>query len=295
MGIGRIEKLGAGVGYRPRFHEAFLGEGAPPTEVSWVEVITENFLPGPECRDTLYIQNLRRLREKIPVALHGVSLSLGSAEPLDPGYLKQLSWLEREIEPWLVSDHLCWTGIAGENLFDLLPFPYSKEALALVTGKVQRVQELLRRSIAVENITYYSVPAGSEMPETEFLNELARTTGCRLLLDVNNIYVNSVNHGTDPLDFLLSLDLRHVAQVHLAGHSRGRNGLLLDTHGAPVAEEVWRLFERLLASTGALPAMIERDENIPDWEEMAPELFRLKTLLEKGAPHEPARLAAPNP
>lgn len=293
MSITRIRALGgAGVGYRPEFAEAFFGEEDPG--VSWVEVITENFLPD-NGHDTLYIQNLRRLREKFPVALHGVSLSLASAEPVNHLYLKQLAWLEREIEPWIVSDHLCWTGLNGENLFDLLPFPYSREALELVAGKVARVQDLLGRPLALENITYYAKPRGSEMTEADFLNALVKRTGCRLLLDVNNIYVNSVNLGINPLAYLSSLDLKSVAQVHLAGHTKTREGLLLDTHGAPVAEEVWALYEWLQARVGHVPAMIERDENIPDWLEMRPELERLAAIQAKGARREFARVAEPRP
>lgn len=300
MQIGKIEKLGAGVGYRPAFHDAFLGEesaaglGENPPPVSWLEVITENYLPE-NGRDTRYIQNLRRLREKFPVALHGVSLNLASADPLNPIYLKQLAWLEREIEPWLVSDHLCWTGVGNENLFDLLPFPFSKEALLHVAEKIQRVQDLLRRPLAVENITYYSKPAGDEMGEERFLNELARLTGCRFLLDLNNIYVNSVNHGLDPRDYLRRLDLAHVAQVHLAGHARAANGLLLDTHGAPVAQEVWNLYEWFQERAGILPTMVERDENIPEWAELAPEVARIKAIQLRGARRESPRVAAPGP
>jgi uncharacterized protein len=292
--IVKIPKLGVGVGYRPAFHDAFLGEDSASPEVSWVEVITENFLPE-NGRDTFYTQILRRLRERIPVALHGVSLSLGSTDPLHAGYLDRLAWLEREIEPWLVSDHLCWTGAGGENLFDLLPLPASKEALDIVAANVQRVQDKLRRPLAVENITYYSRPAGSEMGEEQFLNELARRTGCKFLLDLNNIHVNSVNHGLEPRDYLRRLDLRHVAQVHLAGHAKTATGLLLDTHGAPVSEEVWSLYEWFQVRAGALPTMIERDENIPDWEELVPELRRLASIQRKGAQRETPRVAARNP
>jgi uncharacterized protein (UPF0276 family) len=293
MGLGKINEIGVGVGYRPAFHDAFLLGGAPPAEVSWVEVITENFLPE-NGRDTLYIQNLRRLRERLPVALHGVSLSLASAAPLDPAYLGQLAWLEREIEPWLVSDHLCFTGYT-ENLFDLLPFPLSKEALAHVGARVQEVQELLRRPLALENITYYARPAGNDYGEAEFLNALASQTGCRLLLDINNIYVNAANLGQNPRAFLEVLDHRHVAQVHLAGHSRTETGLLLDTHGAPVAEEVWALYEWFQRKAGLVPVMIERDENIPEWEELVPELRRLAAIRAKGGRLEVPGMAEPRP
>jgi uncharacterized protein len=282
MGIGENNQMGVGVGYRPEFAPAFFSD-APP-DLSWIEVVTENFLPE-NGRDTIYLQNLRRLRARFPVALHGVSLNLGSTDPLSDLYLSQLAWLEREIEPWIVSDHLCWTGVGGKNLFDLLPLPYSGQAFALVAEKIERVQERLRRPLILENITYYGQPVGGEMPEEDFLNGLCARTGCRLLLDLNNVYVNSVNHGFDPSLYLRNLRLENVAQVHLAGFERGASGLLVDTHGTPVCEEVWALYAWLQARTGALPAMIERDDNIPDWAGMAPEIERLRRMQAKGKEH----------
>jgi uncharacterized protein (UPF0276 family) len=275
--------LEAGVGYRPAFRDAFLGGDRP--RVSWIEVITENFFPdrGAETRAR---QTLRLLRRDFPVALHGVGLNLASSDPLNERYLAALAALSSEIEPWLVTDHLCWTGVGGENLFDLLPFPFTGEALELVAAKIGRVQDRLKRPLAVENITFYAHPRGDEMREEEFLNELCARTGCGILLDINNIYVNSRNFGLDPLAYLRALDLRYVAEVHLAGHAEGGGGLLIDTHGAPVKEEVWGLYREALALAGrAPPTMIERDQNIPGWAEMDAELARLRALLaEKGGP-----------
>ncbi len=272
--IAAAQGLGVGVGYRARFSEAFLNTRP---NVSWIEVVTENYLPK-NGRDTRATQTLRRLRRDFPVALHGLGLSLGSAEPLNREYLECLAWLEREMEPFLVTDHLCWTGVAGDNLFDLLPIPCTQEAVALVAGKIQCAQDLLKRPLGIENITYYAQPKGGEMPEADFLNELSERTGCKLLLDVNNIYVNSVNLAVDPLEFLTRLKLGNVAEIHLAGHSKAKNGLLIDTHGAPVAEEVWALYEWVQARVGIVPTMIERDDNIPEWAELEKELAKLQSL-----------------
>lgn len=296
MSIVKLEQLGAGVGYRAELRADFFADPAP--DVSWIEVITENYLPV-KGADTLPLQRLRELRGRYPLALHGVSLNLGSADPLDPLYLKQLAWLERELEPWIVSDHLCWTGVNRENLFDLLPLPSTREALEHVAGRIQRVQDLLQRPLAIENITYYARPSLSEMPEQELLAELVRRTGCRLLLDINNIYVNSVNLGIPPATFLSGLDLSSVAQVHLAGHNLAASGLLLDTHGAPVPEPVWQLYESLLPQLAHAPPMIERDQNIPEWRELEPEVRRLDGLFRsaaeraKGGRLESPRMAEP--
>ncbi|MGZ3660210.1 MAG: DUF692 domain-containing protein [Bdellovibrionota bacterium] len=271
---------GIGVGDPPAYQEAFFS-GEAAKSVSWIEVITENFLPGES--DSRALQSLRRIRDDFPVALHGVGLSLASTDPLSERYLQQLSALSERIEPWLVTDHLCWTGVNQDNLFDLLPFPFSREALDLVAGKISRVQDLLKRPMAVENITFYAHPRGDEMREEEFLNELCRRTGCRILFDVNNIYVNAVNFGLDPLDYIRRLNLKNVAEIHVAGHFERGDGLLIDTHGAPVKREVWELYEKVIALGGLIPTMIERDQNIPAWSEMEAELAHLRSLRKGGA------------
>jgi uncharacterized protein (UPF0276 family) len=283
---------GIGVGYRPDFRDTFLN--GPRPSVSWIEVISENHFRTREGEDTRALQTLRRLRRDFPVALHGVGLNLASADPLDERYLKELSFLVGVAQPWLVTDHLCWTGRGRENLFDLMPFPFTLSALDLVAGKIQRVQDALKRQIAVENLTFYTHPRGDEMREEEFLNQLCARTGCRQLLDINNIYVNSRNFGLDPMEYLRRIDLRNVAQVHLAGHSRDSSGLLIDTHGARVIDEVWSLFEAALQLMGPVPTMIERDQNIPEWSEMETELERLRQLRApflKEERHESSRMA----
>jgi uncharacterized protein (UPF0276 family) len=266
-----------GVGYRPAFRDAFLS-GAARASVGWIEVITENFLPLADGSDTRALQTLCALRRELPVALHGVGLNLASADALEPRYLAALAGLASRVEPFLVTDHLCWTGVNHENLFDLLPFPFTAAALEHVAEKISRVQELLKRPMAVENITYYAQPAGDEMPEEEFLNQLCARTGCQLLLDINNIYVNQVNLGVDPGRYLSRLRLENVAEVHLAGHFERADGLLIDTHGAPVKQEVWDLYASVLPRLKSARTMIERDQNIPEWEVMAAELARLRSI-----------------
>lgn len=281
---------GVGVGYRPGFHSDFFSAQKP--DVSWIEVITENYLPR-RGEITRPIQNLRLLRKDYPVALHGVSLSLGSPEPISRDYLERVKWLEQDIDPWLVSDHLCWTGTAGENLHDLLPLPFTEEALRLVAGKIHLVQDFLQRPIAIENISYYLKPSQSEMGEAEFMNQLHRRTGCRFLLDLNNIYVNAYNLGLGPRDFLSRLNLEQVAEIHLAGHSVDANGVKVDTHGAPVHEDVWALYEWVQQKIGRVPTMIERDSNIPGWAELNAELDILRAIQGKGDRREAIRLASP--
>jgi uncharacterized protein (UPF0276 family) len=269
--------LGIGVGYRPSFRNAFL-QGSVRPDVSYIEVITENYFPGNERA----LQTLRQLRTHYPVALHGVGLNLASTDPLDERYLANLKNLSDEIQPWLVTDHLCWTGVNRENLFDLFPFPFTPESLVLVAANVARVQDLLKRHVAVENITYYAHPEGDLMAEEEFLNELCSRTGCRLLLDVNNVYVNAKNFGLDPRAYFLRLELKNVAEIHLAGHFERSDGTFMDTHGAPVKNEVWELYRHVIERAGLIPTMIERDQNIPAWSEMEAEIALLSDIR-KGA------------
>lgn len=265
-----FNSLGIGVGLRPDHYSLFMS-GPPPKSVSWVEVITENFFsPRP-------FQNLKKIRERIPVVFHGVSMSLGSAEPLDNSYLSRLKNLVRRIEPEWVSDHLCWTGIDGENLHDLLPLPYTAEAVRTVSEKIQKVQDTLGRRILIENVSSYAEFETSEMSEAEFLSAVCASADCGILLDVNNIYVNSVNHGIDAEAYIRAIDPRRVAQLHLAGHSEN-DGRLIDTHDAPVCEEVWNLACLAVRRFGPVSAMIERDANIPAWEALEQELERLRGI-----------------
>lgn len=255
---------GFGLGLRPEHYRDFAG-GSP--RVDWLEILTENYLvPGGKP-----LAWLDRIRARHPIAMHGVSLSIAGTDPLDEEYLRALEALVARVEPAWVSDHLCWTGVDGFNLHDLLPVPFTRDALAHVASRVDRVQDRLRRTLVLENVSSYRRFECDEMAEWDFLAELARRTGCGLLLDVNNVHVNAVNHGFDARRFLDALPVGSVRQVHLAGHTD--NGThLVDTHDAPVCEAVWRLYEHAVRRFGAVPAMIERDDRIPPLEELLAEL-----------------------
>ena len=255
---------GFGLGMR-RPHYAHYVAGEAP--VDFVEVISENFMvAGGRPIDTLM-----RARAHYPVALHGVSLSVGSAETRSDDYLDRLKALVDRIEPAVVSDHLCWTGIGGFNSHDLLPVPLTEPALDIVCRAIDRAQSHLQRPMLFENPSSYIAFAGT-MPEWEFLSEMVRRTGCGLLLDVNNIFVSATNHGLDPHGWLDGLPLHAVGQIHLAGHSQGEHGLI-DTHDAPVDPAVWALYAEVIRRTGPLPTMIERDGNIPALDALADELM----------------------
>jgi uncharacterized protein len=255
---------GFGLGLRTPHYEAMLNE---PHDIDWLEVITDNYLvPGGKPLDYL-----ERFRERYPLVMHGVSLSIGSTDALDFNYLADVRALADRIEPHWISDHLCWTGVEGRNLHDLLPLPYTEEALASVVARVGRVQEALGRQILLENVSSYLTYRSSEMNEWEFLREVAQRADCAILLDINNIYVSSVNHGFDPLTYLHAIPKSRVRQFHLAGHS-DLGGHLIDTHDHPIAPPVWDLYGAAVAHFGAVPTMIERDDNIPDLSELVAEL-----------------------
>jgi uncharacterized protein (UPF0276 family) len=255
---------GFGLGLRAPHYEAMLNE---PHHIDWLEVITENYLvPGGKP-----LHYLQRIRERFPLVMHGVSLSIGSTDPIDFEYLAQVRTLAARIEPHWISDHLCWTGVEGRNLHDLLPLPYTEEALITVAARVGQVQDALGRQILLENVSSYLTFHASEMSEWEFLREVARRADCAILLDINNIYVSSVNHGFDPLTYLQAIPKDRVRQFHLAGHI-DLDGHLIDTHDHPIAGPVWDLYGAAVEQFGAVPTMIERDDNIPSLDELAAEL-----------------------
>ncbi len=255
---------GFGLGLRTPHYEVMLNE---PHDIDWLEVITENYLvPGGKPLDYL-----ERIRERFPLVMHGVSLSIGSTDPLDCKYLADVRALAARIELHWISDHLCWTGIEGRNLHDLLPLPYTEEALAAVVARVGQVQDALGRQILLENVSSYLTYQASEMSEWEFLREVAQRADCAILLDINNIYVSSVNHGFDPLTYLHAIPKSRVRQFHLAGHS-DLGGHLIDTHDHPIVEPVWNLYGAAVAHFGTVPTMIERDDNIPELGELVAEL-----------------------
>jgi uncharacterized protein (UPF0276 family) len=259
-----MKLAGFGLGLRTPHYEAVLNESHA---IDWLEVITDNYLvPGGKP-----LHYLERIRERYPLVMHGVSLSIGSTDPIDVGYLAGVKALAARIEPCWISDHLCWTGIDGRNLHDLLPLPYTEEALAWVVARVGRIQDILGRQILLENVSSYLAFHASEMSEWEFLREVAERADCAILLDINNIYVSSVNHGFDALAYLKAMPKDRVRQFHLAGHS-DRGGHLIDTHYHPIAPAVWELYRAALAHFGTVPTMIERDDNIPALSELVAEL-----------------------
>jgi uncharacterized protein len=265
--------LGFGLGLRVTHYEAILATHPP---VDWFEVLTENYLV-PGGRPLHY---LTRIRERYPLAMHGVSLSIGSSAPLDREYLRQLKALAQRIEPAWISDHLCWTGVAGRNTHDLLPLPYTEEALASVVERVRAVQDFLGRRILLENVSSYVAFGDSHLTEWQFLGEIARRADCLILLDVNNIYVSAVNHEFDPLEYLSAIPAERVQQIHLAGHE-DHGDYLIDTHDHPVPDPVWELYASAVRRFGAVSTMIERDDRIPPLEELCAELSRARALCER--------------
>jgi uncharacterized protein len=255
---------GFGLGLRTPHYEALLSESHA---IDWLEIITENYLvPGGKP-----LHYLERIRERFPVVMHGVSLSIGSSDPIDAEYLKLVRFLASRIEPHWISDHLCWTGVDGRNLHDLLPLPYTEEALSAVVSRVGQVQDALGRQILLENVSSYLTFHASAMSEWEFLREVAQRADCKILLDINNIYVSSVNHGFDPAEYLQAMPASRVRQLHLAGHS-DMGGHLIDTHDHPIAPAVWDLYAKAVMQFGDVPTMIERDDNIPALDELVAEL-----------------------
>lgn len=265
-----LPALGFGLGLRSDHYEAILSESPP---VDWFEAISENYMVG----GGKPLRWLERIRERYPVVLHGVSLSIGSTAPLDRAHLIQLKALAERIQPAWISDHLCWTGIAGRNLHDLMPLPHTEEAVHHIAARVREVQDFLGRRILLENVSSYVDFAHSVLPEWEFLKAVAEEADCLILLDVNNIYVNSQNHGFDPLSYLRAVPARRVQQIHLAGHSR--NGeLLIDTHDHPVPDPVWALYAEAVRRFGNVATMVERDDRIPPLAELVAELDRARAI-----------------
>lgn len=253
-----------GIGLRSPHYSQFLHEDVP---VDFVEVISENFMiDGGRPRDIL-----RRVRERYPIALHGVSMSIGSAHGLDRNYLRRLRELVDEIEPLFVSDHLCWTRTAAFSSHDLLPLPYTQEALDVVCTNIAMAQDALGRTLLIENPSSYVAFAQSVLTEWEFLGAVCQRTGCDLLVDVNNVYVSSMNHRLDPFAYIDGIPAHRVRQIHLAGHSQGKE-MLIDTHDSAVSENVWALYERTLARMPNVATMIERDDRIPPLDELLSEL-----------------------
>ena len=271
---------GFGLGLRPKHYQAIL-RSRP--RVDWFEALSENYMiPGGRP-----LHYLDLIRERFPVVLHGVSLSIGGTDPLNRDYLGQLKALAARIEPAWISDHLCWTGVAGRNLHDLMPLPYTQEALRHVALRVRQVQDFLGRRILLENVSSYVSYRGSTMTEWEFLAALAESADCDILLDVNNIYVSAFNHGFDALAFLDAMPARRVRQIHLAGHDNCGD-LIIDTHDAKVIGPVWDLYAEAIRRFGPVPTMIERDDRIPSLGTLLRELDRARGVAAFVAPRKAA-------
>ncbi len=272
----RFQNLGFGLGLRTTHYEEIL-ESQP--RVDWFEALSENYM----VRGGKPLYYLERIRADYPVVLHGVSLSIGSTDPLDLEYLRALKTLADRIEPAWVSDHLCWTGMARQNIHDLLPLPYTPEAVDHVASRIARVQDFLQRPILIENVSSYVTFNQSEMTEWEFINELAERTDCLLLLDVNNVYVSGFNHGFDPHEFIDALPAERIQQIHLAGHSNCGSHII-DTHDAPIIDEVWKLYGYTIEALGPVATMIERDDHIPGLATLVSELDQARKVAKDATP-----------
>ncbi len=262
--------LGYGLGLRTQHYETILNERP---RVDWFEIISENYLVA----GGKPLHFLDRIRALYPMVMHGVSLSIGSSDPLNRDYLNQLKALAARVEPAWISDHLCWTGLNGTNMHDLLPLPYTEEAVAHVAARVAEVQDFLGRRILLENVSSYVTYTQSAMNEWEFLRAVAERADCLILLDINNIYVSSFNHEFDPHAYLANIPVERVYQFHLAGH-RNHGDYIIDTHDEPVIDPVWDLYASALRRFGPVSTMIERDDNIPAIDTLIDELDHARRI-----------------
>lgn len=272
--------LGFGLGLRPK-HYPHIFEHQP--KVGWFEIISENFMDtGGRPR-----RNLDKVRANYPIVMHGVAMSIGTVDPLNSEYLTKLKKLADEIQPAWISDHLCWTGIAHKNSHDLLPVPYTEQALKHIISRISQVQDFLGRPIALENPSTYLEFKTSHIPESEFIAEMARESGCHLLLDVNNVYVTCYNHRLDPKAYIDALPLDKVAQIHLSGHSNYGTHII-DTHDDHVVEGVWQLYKYVVHKAGRVPnTMVEWDDNIPEFDVLYAELEKAKIAAKDAQNYAP--------
>ncbi|WP_456446668.1 MNIO family bufferin maturase [Thiolapillus sp.] len=264
--------LGFGLGLRKEHYDAVLAEHPP---VDWFEILSENYM----VQGGKPLHYLDRIRQDYPVVMHGVSLSIGSSDPLNLDYLRDLKSLAERVQPEWVSDHLCWTGVGGHNFHDLLPMPYTRKIARHVAERVRQVQDILGRQILLENLSSYVSFEDSEMSEWEFVTEVVQSAGCLLLLDVNNVYVSSINHGFDPMDYIRGVPPERVWQIHLAGHTTNASGkIMIDTHDMPIRDEVLDLYAQSCELLGPVSTMIERDDNIPPLPELLDELQQVREV-----------------
>ncbi|MCW8885653.1 MAG: DUF692 domain-containing protein [Motiliproteus sp.] len=256
-------------------HTAFSRFCLDLHEKCGLEVISDNYMVD----GGKPLAMLDKIRADYPMVMHGVSMSLGSLKGVDKEYLRKLKILEQRIQPMWISDHLCWTGVHGRNLHDLLPLPFTKEALQVVKQNIEQAQEFMQRPLVIENVSSYVEFEDSEMTEWQFLTELCQSTGCQLLLDINNIYVSAFNHGFSATEFIEGVPVESVTQFHLAGHQNNGDHLI-DTHDHPVCDDVWGLYRQALNRFGFIPTMIERDDNVPALEELLAELDQARMIAD---------------
>lgn len=262
-----------GVGLRPTHYVPIL-ENRPP--LGWFEAITENYMDS----GGRPLEYLEKIRAHYPIALHGVSLSIGATDPLSKTYLRRWRELIKRVDPFIVSDHLCWTGTGGHNAHDLLPLPYTEEALAHVADRIRQVQDALGRQILIENVSSYVTFKNSEMPEWEFLAGLSQRAGCKILLDLNNIFVSGFNHRFDPMTYVESIPADAVGQFHLAGYT-DMGEYYFDTHSAPVVEPVWDLYRAAVRRFGRIPTLVEWDDDIPALDVLLGQSQRAHRIMEE--------------
>lgn len=268
--VTKPDYLGFGLGLRPQHYTDIL-DGNP--DVDWFEVISENYMvPGGQP-----LKMLDRIRARYPIVMHGVSLSIASTAPFDQKYLDDLKALADRVEPKFVSDHLCWTGVHGINLHDLMPIPYTREALDHVVARIQHVQDHLKRPLAIENVSSYVQFQHAEMTEWDFIAEMTRRTGCWLVFDVNNVFVSAFNHDFDAYDFINGIPADRVVQFHLAGHEHATTHII-DTHDAMVPEPVWALYRAAVKRFGRVSTIIERDDDIPPLADLVCELSEARRI-----------------
>jgi uncharacterized protein (UPF0276 family) len=266
---------GIGIGLRKAMAEATLACQAP--EVGWLEVHPENYVG----RGGHFRSNLERALERFPIATHGLTMGFGAPEPTEPAYMRALrDFLHAINAPWH-SEHLCFSGAGGAMLHDLLPLPFTREAVHTAVSRIREARDGLEIEIAIENISYYAELGSAEMTEQQFLLEVLERADCKLLLDVNNVFVNSQNHGFDPHAYLSAIPKERVVQIHVAGHLTRDDGLILDTHGEAVRDEVYDLLEHALRHTGPVPVLLERDQNFPGLEQILAEVRRLSEIHQR--------------
>lgn len=262
--------LGFGLGLRTEYYDTIL-EQKPP--IDWLEITTENYMVD----GGKSLHYLDQFRERYPIVMHGVSLSIGGTDPLDQSYLKQLRTLAERVNPAWISDHLCWTIHDGKNVHDLLPLPYSTATINHLVDRIKQVQDYLGRQILLENVSSYLTYKESMMSEWEFFSRVTESADCLMLLDINNIYVSAVNHHFDPVEYLQGVPANRVQQIHLAGHT-DYDGFIIDTHDHPVVDPVWDLYQQALELYGPVSTMIERDDNFPPFQELMDELDHARKI-----------------